>query len=77
MVKSSNQMVRADPRSAYTRNSQDSTDLSLGHLSHDVELLGFKLQSQIATLRPRIALSGAEGGSHVSRSDFNLYELYF
>ncbi|PVH78576.1 hypothetical protein DL98DRAFT_634269 [Cadophora sp. DSE1049] len=39
---------------AYTRSSQDSTDLSLGHLSDSVQLIGFKLQAQIASLRPKL-----------------------
>lgn len=40
--------------SFYTRSSRNATDLSLGHLSEDVQLLGFKLKSQIASLRPRL-----------------------
>jgi hypothetical protein len=41
--------------SAYTRSSQESTDLSLGHLSDELQLIRFKLQSQIASLRPKLA----------------------
>ncbi|KAF2817454.1 uncharacterized protein BDZ99DRAFT_374465 [Mytilinidion resinicola] len=40
---------------SYTRNSQDSTDVSLGHLSQEVQLLGFKLNHQLASLRPQLA----------------------
>lgn len=35
----------------YARHSQSSTDFSLGHLSEEVESLGFKLQNQIAAIR--------------------------
>jgi hypothetical protein len=42
--------------SSYTRTSYDSTGLSLGHLSEDVQLLGFKLQSEMAFLRTRLKL---------------------
>lgn len=39
---------------SYTRSSQDSTGLSLGHLSQNVQQLGFELKSQVASLRPRL-----------------------
>jgi hypothetical protein len=42
--------------SSYTRTSYDSTGLSLVHLSEDVQLLGFKLQSEMAFLRTRLTL---------------------
>ncbi|RDL38843.1 Uncharacterized protein BP5553_03183 [Venustampulla echinocandica] len=44
---------------AYTRSSQDSTDLSLGYLSQEMQTIGFKLQSQIASLRPRLVSIGS------------------
>ncbi|RDW71577.1 hypothetical protein BP6252_08140 [Coleophoma cylindrospora] len=42
---------------AYARNSQSSTDISLGHLSQEVQLIGFKLQAQIASLRRKSSSS--------------------
>jgi hypothetical protein len=45
------------------QSSQDSTDLSLGYFSQEIRLLGSRLRSEIAGLRPRLA---SADGTHVS-----------
>ena len=49
--KSSLQILFTALNFAYARNSQDSTDVSLEHLSDKLESLGFQLQSELASLR--------------------------
>ena len=56
--KSSLQILLTALNFAYARNSQDSTDASLGYLSDRLETLGFQLQNELASLRSNLESIG-------------------